>query len=149
EQDQLLASDGASADRFGISVALDADTALVGAYGDDDYRGSAYIFTRGGTAWTEQQKLVASDRAGLDQFGFSVALSGDTVLVGAPYDDARTGSAYVFTHSGTGWTEQYQLAASGGVGDGWFGQPVALSGETALVGAPLANAGANEHQGSV
>ncbi|MGI6496309.1 MAG: FG-GAP repeat protein [Kiritimatiellia bacterium] len=96
-------------DWFGTSVALSGDIALVGAYADDDKgtdSGSAYVFTRDGTTWTQQAKLIADDGAKRDYFGWSVALSGDTALVGAYEDDgldalggaaADQGSAYVFT----------------------------------------------------
>ncbi len=80
QQQELLASDGASGDMFGSSVALSVDTALVGAEG---HTGAAYVFVRSGSSWTQQQKLVASDGASGDMFGISVALSGDTALVGA------------------------------------------------------------------
>ena len=87
-------------------MALSGDTALVGAYRDDvganTDQGSAYVFTRSGTTWTQQAKLTASDGAADDWFGYSVALSGDTALVGADWDDvganADQGSAYVFVY---------------------------------------------------
>ena len=90
EEAKLLPSDGAGNDYFGYSVALDGDTAIMGAYGDDDngsQSGSVYIFTRTGETWAEQTKLLPSDGADVDYFGFSVALDGDTALVGAIYDD--------------------------------------------------------------
>ena len=99
---KLLAGDAAAFDRFGFSVALSGDTALVGARYDDDAgtsSGSAYIFTRSGSSWTQQAKLTASDAAAGDEFGASVALSGDTALVGANRDDdagSDAGSAYIF-----------------------------------------------------
>ena len=124
EQQQLTASDGAAGDSFGDVVALDGDTALVGARYDDVGanvdQGSAYVFTRTGTTWTEQQQLTASDGAGLDRFGTSVALDGNTALASASGDDVGThtnqGSAYVFTRSGTTWTLQQQLTVSDGGG---------------------------------
>jgi hypothetical protein len=151
-QQQLTASDGAAYDGFGVSVALSGDTALVGAYGAYSGQGSAYVFTRSGTAWTQQAKLTASDGATGDSFGYSVALSADTALVGAYYDDvgANTdqGSAYVFTRSGTTWSEQQKLTASDGAAGDYFGHSVALSGDTALVGAHLDDVGARADQGS-
>ncbi|MBI4701375.1 MAG: FG-GAP repeat protein [Deltaproteobacteria bacterium] len=86
EQAKLVASDGAQGDRFGISVSLSGDTALIGARLDADKgygTGSAYVFVRSGAAWTEQAKLTASDGAAYEYFGRSVSLSGDTALVGA------------------------------------------------------------------
>jgi len=99
---KITASDGATSDQFGYSVALSGDTALIGAQGDDDMgssSGSAYVFTRSGSTWTQQAKLTAADGAANDAFGYSVALSGDTALVGTRLDDDRgseSGSAYFF-----------------------------------------------------
>ena len=96
------------------SVAIAGDTIVVGAYWDDDNgtnSGSAYVFTRTGTTWTEQAKLTASDGAADDQFGISVAIAGDTIVVGAYWDDdngSDSGSAYVFTRTGTTWTRASQ-----------------------------------------
>ena len=101
EQQKITASDGASDDYFGYSVSISGDTAIVGAYGNDDkgsYSGSAYVFVRSGTTWTEQQKLTASDGAAYDIFGESVSISGDTAIVGARHDDDKgssSGSAYL------------------------------------------------------
>ena len=102
EQAKLTASDGVTGDRFGWSVSLSSDgnVAVIGEYGDER-RGSAYVFTRSGSSWTQQAKLTASDRAANDLFGWSVAISGDgiTAMIGAYYDDDRgsnSGSAYIF-----------------------------------------------------
>ncbi|MBN2822796.1 MAG: cell wall-binding repeat-containing protein, partial [Coriobacteriia bacterium] len=97
--------------------------------------GSAYVFTRSGTAWTEQAKLTASDGAVSHNFGISVAISSDTAVIGAYYADSYRGSAYVFTRSGTAWTEQAKLTASDGAAFEQFGFSVAVSGDTAVVGA--------------
>ncbi len=138
QQQHLVASDGAAGDQFGVRVALDGDTAVVGAYIAGN-QGSAYVFTRSGTTWTQQQKLVASDGAAGDRFGRSVALDGDTAVVGANRDAVGAtgdqGSAYVFTRSGTTWTEQQHLVASDGAAGDQFGVGVALDGNTAVVGA--------------
>lgn len=99
-QQQLGAGDGYRSYVFGRAVALSGDTALVGAPRDDDEgtgAGAAYVFVRSGGVWTEQAKLVASDGVEFASFGTSVALSGDTALVGAPGGDSTGGSAYVFT----------------------------------------------------
>jgi hypothetical protein len=102
EQQELTASDAAEHDHFGSSVSVDGDTIVVGADGNDDggiYSGSAYVFIRSGTTWTEQQKLTASDATAGDHFGRSVSVDGDTIVVGAYLDDdggSRSGSAYVF-----------------------------------------------------
>jgi hypothetical protein len=141
EKQNLLASDAASGDYFGGSVSLDVDTALIGARYDDDNgvsSGSAYVFIRTGTTWTQQAKLLASDGAADDQFGWSVSLSGDTALIGAAWDDdngASSGSGYVFTRTGTTWTQQAKLLASDGTAQDRFGGSVSLSGDTALIGA--------------
>ena len=106
EMKKLLASDGATDAIFGTTVSLDGDTALIGAplgNGNEVLSGSAYVFTRTGTTWTQQQKLIASDGGAGDCFGKSVSLSGDTALIGAPYDDDNgvdSGSAFVFTRAG-------------------------------------------------
>jgi hypothetical protein len=150
EQQQLTASDGAWGDQFGESVALWGDTALVGAAGDkvgENFgQGSAYVFTHSGTVWDERAHLIASDGAASHQFGRSVALWDDTALIGTDYGE---GSAYVFARSGTTWSEQARLTASDGAwGDG-FGGSIAVWGDTALVGAPYDGIGTNGHQGSV
>ncbi len=134
-QAKLTASDGATGDWFGNAVALSGDTALVGDQRKNSNTGAAYIFVRSGFAWTQQQKLTASDAAAADWFGSSVSLSGDTALVGARYKDYETGAAYVFVRSGSTWTEQQKLAASDAATQDSFGWSVALSGDTALVGA--------------
>jgi hypothetical protein len=155
QQAKLTASDGAASDYFGCAVAISGDTALVSARNGDagaTDQGAAYIFVRSGTIWAQQAKLTASDGAASDVFGWSVALSGDTALVGANWDDvganANQGSAYVFTRSGTTWTQQQQLIAPDGAGGDNFGISVALSGDTALVGAAYDDIGANADQGS-
>jgi hypothetical protein len=148
QQAKLTASDGAASDYFGISVASSGDTALVGAYEDDSLKGSAYVFVRSGTTWSQQAKLTAADGAANDYFGRSVALSGDTALVGAYGDDSLKGSAYVFVRSGATWSQQAKLTAADGAASDYFGISVALSGDTALVGAYWDTVGANPNQGS-
>ena len=102
QQAKLIAGDGAADDYFGISVSISGDTAVVGAYRDDDKAsstGSAYVFERTGTTWSQQDKLTASDGAAGDYFGYSVSINGDTIAVGAHYDDDdgdNSGSAYVY-----------------------------------------------------
>ncbi|WP_095987402.1 DUF7507 domain-containing protein [Cystobacter fuscus] len=152
QQAKLTASDAVAFDRFGSSVALSGDTAVVGARGDDtaagSETGSAYVFVRSGTAWSQQAKLTASDAAAGDLFGWSVALSGDTAVVGAPDDDTGAGSAYVFVRSGTAWSEQAKLTASDAAALDSFGTSVALSGDTAVVGAPNDDTAAGSETGS-
>jgi hypothetical protein len=149
EQAKLLASDKNSSDRFGFSVAASSDgnTVIIGAINTDTSpstnSGAAYVFTRSGTTWSQQQKLVASDYGSSDNFGSSVAISsdGNTVLVGSPLDDTpftNAGSAYVFTRSGSTWTEQQRLSPSDVANSDKFGTSVALSsdGDTAIAGSP-------------
>jgi IPT/TIG domain/FG-GAP repeat len=127
--------------QFGWSVALsgDGNTALIGGRIDNTYVGAAWVFTRPGSTWTQQgSKLTGSGEIGKAEFGVSVALSGDgnTALIGGPYDN-NVGAAWVFTRSGSTWTQQgSKLTGSGEIGKGEFGWSVALSGDgnTALIG---------------
>ncbi len=150
ETAKLIASDGAADDEFGISVALDGDTAVIGARQDDDTdddgnsignAGSAYVFTKVSGVWSQKAKLIASDGAANDEFGSSVAVNGDTVVVGARQDDDnsnQSGSAYVFTKPSSGWsnsTETAKLTASDAAANDEFGISVALDGDTAVIGA--------------
>ncbi|HMX29108.1 MAG TPA: putative Ig domain-containing protein, partial [Blastocatellia bacterium] len=139
-QQKLTAADGAPNDYLGYSVALDGNTAVIGAPYDDDTRGSAYVFVRSGTTWTQQTRLTANDGALNDYFGWSVAIKGDTALIGTLYGpgnaDADEGAAYVFVRSGTTWTLQKKLIADDGQAFAQFGTAVALDGDTAIIGAP-------------
>ncbi|UCF12538.1 MAG: FG-GAP repeat protein, partial [Thermoplasmatales archaeon] len=124
ELDKLTASDGTTDDGFGYSVSIDGEYALIGASGDDDNgesSGSAYVFKRTGTTWSEEDKLAASDGALGDVFGWSVSIDGDYALEGAFLDDDNgetSGSAYVFKRSCTTWSEEDKLTASdGALGD--------------------------------
>jgi hypothetical protein len=137
-QFKLTASDAAAGDYFGRSVSVSGDTAVIGAWGDDDRRGAAYIFTRNGSTWAQQAKLTASDAAAGDHFGQSVSVSGDTAVVAADWDDdagSNSGSAYVFKRSGSTWTQQAKLTASDAAAGDEFGVSVSVSGDTAVVGA--------------
>lgn len=139
QQAKLLAADGMIGDNFGIRVALAGDTALIGASADDDVRGSVYVFTRSGTTWTQQAKLVSSDGQSDDFFGWFVSLSGDTALIGAPGDSDdgdSSGSAYVFTRTGTSWTQQAKLVASDGYTWDYFGYAAAVYGDVGIVTSP-------------
>jgi hypothetical protein len=156
QQAKLTALVPAAYDFFGEVVALSSDTALVGASNHTvvgaDGAGAAYVFTRSGGSWTQQQRLTAAAPAAGDLFGDAVALSGDTALVGAPYHDAagapEVGAAYVFTRSGGSWTQQAELSASDAAGQDQFGVAVALSGDTALVGALNHDSGGVENAGA-
>jgi hypothetical protein len=137
---KLLPADGESSAEFGFAVALDGETAAIGARSDSDVNGTAgsvYIFKREGGTWSEQDKLLAADGAPLDQFGHAVALDGNTLVVGAPADDDngfQSGSAYVFKQVGGVWTQQAKLLPSDGVEGDEFGRSVAVDGDTAVVG---------------
>ncbi len=143
EQQKLTASDAAAGDNFGYSVSLSADTAIIGAIYDDDGgsdSGAAYVFVRLGEVWSEQQKLTASDAAMWDWFGTSVAVSGDTIVIGSFSDNnGGGGSVYVFVRSAGAWSEQQRLSTSNlGISDN-FGRSVAVSGDTVVVGAYQSN----------
>jgi hypothetical protein len=139
----LTGGEETGAGQFGFSVALSANgrTALIGGSEDDGGLGAAWVFTRSGTTWTQQgEKLTAAEESGAAGFGSKVALSseGNTALIGGPRDNDGVGAAWVFTRSGSSWTQQAKILAKGEVGDGSFGASVALSaeGNTALIGAP-------------
>jgi hypothetical protein len=141
ETTKLLPGDGARGDFFGQSVCVSGDTAVIGAYGDDDNgdrSGSAYVFRYDGTDWVQEAKLLPDDGAGYDYFGCAVSLSGDIALIGAYGDDDqayRCGSAYVFRYDGTAWVQEAKLLPDDGAEDDYFGHAVSLSGDAALIGA--------------
>ena len=156
EQAKLLARDAGAADLFGTSVALDGDTALIGACHDDHHgasgAGSAYVFVRSGTTWSQHAKLVADDAQAEDDFGWSVSISGDTALVGAPGGDDshwEAGSAYVFVWSGTSWNQQAKLLAGSPEYHSALGFIVSISGDTAMLGAPNRYFGSHAKVGAV
>lgn len=128
---------------FGKTVSASGDTVVVGSVGHGpnwDHRpGAAFVFVRSGTQWNQQARLMASDGIDGDYFGSSVAVEGDTVIVGATLDSAiagQAGSIYVFTRTGTTWTESRKLIAGDPVAGGQFGSAVDLSGDNLLVTAP-------------
>ena len=142
---KLTASDGAATNHFGRSVAVDADAVVVGAYGTDNFKGSAYVFTKPEDGWetttNPTAKLTASDGAGGgelngDQFGNSVAVDGDK--------GGNSGSAYVFAKPSGGWatgTETAKLTANDGASGDRLGISVAVDGDTAVVGASAYSGG--------
>ncbi|HKQ48480.1 MAG TPA: FG-GAP repeat protein [Phycisphaerae bacterium] len=166
QQAYLKASNTETFDGFGVSVAASGDTVVVGADGEDSSAtgvngnqadngalgaGAAYVFVRDAVGvWTQQAYLKASNAGNGDQFGFSVAASGDTVVVGAIREDSNatgvngnqanesastSGAAYVFVRSGTSWSQQAYLKASNTNAIDFFGIFVAAFGDTVLVGA--------------
>ena len=159
---KLTGSGETGAGEFGRSVALSVEgttmTALIGGRRDNSGVGAAWVFTRAGTTWSAQGgKLIGKEEVGAGestggkgQFGYSVALSsdGNTALIGGPADisagSLNAGAAWVFTRSGTTWTQQgAKLTAGGEIDGGEFGASVALSsdGNTALIGGPNDNNG--------
>jgi len=155
-QQELTAPGGAAADLFGRAVGLSGHTAVVGApihpLGSNVAQGAAYVFTQSGPAWRASGRLAASDGAAGDLFGSSVAVAGPTAVVGSPHH--RVGSArlegavYVFTRVGGSWVQSAELTARDGRPSDEFGFSVALSGSTAVVGAPYHAVGSNIEQGA-
>ena len=156
QQAKITASDAQATDRFSqASISSDGTYAIVGAYGEDtggSEAGAAYIFTRSGSTWTQQQKIVSSDLEASDQFGESVSISSDGTyaIVGARTEDggivgSDVGAAYVFTRSGSTWTQQAKLTASDAQASDFFGYSVSISsdGTYAIVGAYLEDGGGN------
>jgi hypothetical protein len=166
EQAAVRGLNTGAGDRFGISVALRGDTLAVGATGEDnnaigvrtshaenDLRvesGAAYIFVRSGTTWSQQAHIKASNADGFDEFGWAVALSGDTLAVSSREERSSAvgingnqsdnsalaaGAVYVFTRTGTLWTQQAYIKASNTEAGDAFGTWVALDGDTLAVGA--------------
>ena len=166
QQAYLKASNTDGSDQFGTSIAVSGDTVVVGSPSDDSAAtgvngdeddnsasgaGAAYVFVRDGATWSQQAYLKASNTDGADSFGVSVAISGDTVVVGARLEDSAatgvngdegdnsasgSGAAYVFVRDGATWAQQSYLKASNTVGFDEFGTSIAISGDTVVVGAP-------------
>ena len=151
-EQRLAAATGAPSEEAARSVAVDGDTAVVGSHSADG-RGAAYVFTRSGDTWTQTAKLTASDGASGDGLGWSVAIAGDTIVVGAPFDTVGVnffqGSAYTFTRTGAPDRMQTaKLTASDGLSSDNLGLSVAIDGDTIVAGAPGDKIGANSGQGS-
>ena len=142
---KLTAVDGGMGDSFGTSVALSGSTLLIGAPYKSDGDGEAYVFTNKTGVWTLSKKLIAKNVYTSDRFGTAVAVSGTTVMVGAPGVDFGTGRVFIFTEQNGVWVQIAQtveLPSTGG--SSYFGTSIAFPGATALVGAPswLAGGGA-------
>ena len=135
QQQELTASDSVAGDYFGYSVSVSGGTAVIGALARNNYRGAAYVFALSGGAWGQQQELIASDGAADDEFGYAVAMSGNTVLIGAPGKNGSQGAAYGFALSGGVWGQQQELTASDGAAGDSFGDSVSVSGATAVIAA--------------
>lgn len=154
-EQEVTADDGAWDDRFGTSVAVAGDTAVIGAFDakidGNYYEGAAYVFKRIDGVWTQTQKLLASDGAASSKFGAAVALDGSTMLISAiganVADHSAQGAVYVFAESAGVWTQVQKLVSSDGAGNDAFGNALALDGSTALVGAVGASVSGNTLQG--
>ena len=141
-QQKLTASDGSANDHFGRAIAIHGNTLVIGASEADmtvaSLAGAAYVFGWNGTRWNEQAKLVASGASTGQEFGNSVAVNGDTIVVGAPKDrthGAASGAVYVFARNGTDWTQQAKLTIGPGSEGSGLGSSVSISGETLVAGA--------------
>ncbi len=143
EQAKLTASDGAANDLFGNDVAISGDTVVIAAenkeVGSNSAQGAAYVFTRSGSNWIQQQKLLASDGAGNYRFGASTAIEGETIVIGSSQASIGNipfqGAAYVFTRTGSTWSERQKLFDPNGVVGDQLGIDVAISGNRIFAGA--------------
>jgi hypothetical protein len=155
-EQKVSASDGAANDQFGSAAAISGTTAVLGAanktVGANAGQGAAYVFSFNGTSWVQQAELIASDGAPSDGFGGAVAVSGNTVVVGAGNKNVGTntgeGTAYVYSFNGTNWVQQAELTPPNGTGGDFFGCEAALSGRTLVLGACDKRVGPNFHQGA-
>jgi hypothetical protein len=149
---KLVASDGAARDNFGVSLAIDGTTAMIGAPGaiidGQPSVGAVYCWQRSHGAWTQSSKLIAEDGAAINLFGASVSLSGNTMLAGAYGANSYRGAAYLFRHVAGNWKQVQKLTASDGASGNVFGYYTAVGPRTALVGAYPARVGANLQQGA-
>lgn len=147
QQARIIAPDGTLSAGFGRSLAVQGDRLLVGADNAIAGIGAAYVYNRSGASWAFQARLAANDGLAGDRFGSSVALSGDSVLIGAPFRPGvgaashAQGAAYVFVHTLGNWSQQARLTAAAGANGDNFAAALALEGDRALIGAPLAGVG--------
>ena len=139
EEQKLIGSDSQTGDQLGISVAIDNDVIVAGAFKNDtngSNSGSAYVFRWNGTDWVEEKKLLPSDGASSDQFGQSVSISDSKIVVGNPNNDdygSNSGSAYIFNWDGTDWVEEQKLIPSDGASGEYFGRSVSISDDAVLI----------------
>ncbi len=146
-QAKLVAPDAGSLDRFGCSIAIENDIAIIGATGANGVSsnsGAAYVYVRTGTNWTQQAKLISPDGQAGDQFGCSVALSGNTAIIGAYSDDGLDGSAYIYIHTGSTWTQQTKIKVPDSQ---HVGISVAVSNNTVVIGANFSDPGGRFNAG--
>ena len=149
-QAQLKSSEPKYYGKFGQSVSISGDTIVVGAIGEFSNQGRAHVYIRSEKGWTHQAVLQASNAEDSDYFGWSVAISGETIVVGARNEESDatgidgednnnasdSGAAYVFTRKGTAWTQSAYLKASNTDPGDMFGYSVAISGNIIIIGAP-------------
>ena len=141
EEAILVASNGGDGDRFGLSVSISSEYAIVGAELEDtegSNAGAAYVFKRDGSQWSEEAILTASNGGSDDWFGSSVSISSDYAYVGAKFEDTiadQAGAAYVFKRDGTQWSEETIFTASNGGLRDRFGVSISVSGGYAFIGA--------------
>jgi len=137
---KLLANDGAANDKFGFSVSLSGNYAIIGAINSNNNEGAAYIFFRDNGTWLQQSKLAI---AGSLNIAESVSISGDYAIISDPEStvgsNPRQGCAWIYVRTGTSWTQQAQLISNTGVSHGNFGSSVSISGDDAVVGYPSDN----------
>ncbi|MGA2528950.1 MAG: hypothetical protein ABSG36_07275 [Acidimicrobiales bacterium] len=132
---ELKGSDAKAEDGFASSVAISGTTIVVGAPGHADNAGRAYVFAQTSSGWKQVAELEGSDTLADESFGWSVAISGTTIVVGAVGYHAYAGKAYVFSETGSAWTQTAELVPSPSKAKDGFGTSVAVSGSTAIVGA--------------
>lgn len=145
QMQKITPGDGGAYDEFGISIAASGNQLLVGSVGHGG-TGVAYVFTLTGGSWRQDQEFTADDAVG---FGYVVALNDGTAVVGAPGVDGFSGAAYVFRQLNGAWSQTAELTASDGAAGAWFGQSVAISGNTIIVGqVPQAALGGFSVQGA-
>jgi len=147
---KLIANDGSAFDDFGNSVAFDRSTIIVGApdvaIDGNAGQGAAYIFTLSGDVWSQTQKLLAADGALGNEFGESVAIQGDTAVIGAIQLLHGPGAAYIFNNTGSAWMQIQELTAA--EGSATFGSSVALDGNQLLIGAQQTDVGGRFDEGA-
>ncbi len=139
-QAELVASDAKRFDHFGSDARIEGDVAVVGAIDKNQSAGAAYVFERGGTLWSSPRELVASDATTDAVFGSAIALSGETMFIGAPsaaVGDKPAGAVYVFEHRGSSWLEVQKLVPDDPTHYGGFGVAVAVDHDTAIVASAL------------
>lgn len=160
---KIVPTDRAASDFFGYSVDIDGSYLIVGAYTEDEDAtgadtklgaGSAYIFKNNSGTWSQQQKIVNSDRANYDQFGITVSISGAYAIVGANLEDhnevgdvgsyfSAAGSAYIFKNTAEVWSQAQKICASDRMSADNFGFSAGISGNHAIVGANTEDQDAN------